>query len=454
MNSRRLFLTALLLTALVGEPIQAHFLFVRILPPAEGGRAAEVYFSELAEAGDPRFLPKIAQTQLWLQTASGKFEPLKVHVASDRLRAWLPYVGSLVVVGKCRYGVLARPNQTPFLLRHFPKAIAGNPDELNKLPPHGKLPLEVVATIDGERLRLVALREGKPVPKAEFVTVDSELKNEKLTADSEGQATWKPPAPGNYAVYVRSTTKETGEVNGKKYEEIRDFATVAFAWPLERKDADDAAVTLFEQALAARMTWKDFPGFSAAISGNLNGRSFDGTITINAKGEVVFSDTDASREESVAPWVQEQLESIVLHRMARPEGTAQRPKPVLRFGESKDDHPLGRLLIFDGGKFASSYRIKDKQIMVVNRHTAKEHVTITVLDNDRNVEGLFLPRSYVVQYWDAPTGALKRTETVQERWQRVGSWDLPARRTVTTATQAGLSVQSFTLTKHEMLKSK
>src|SRR5262245_10598809 len=110
MYCRRSWLVALLLTALVGAPASAHFLFVRILPPAEGGRAAEVYFSELAEAGDARFIPKIAHTQLWLQTVSGKFEPLKVHQAPDRLRAWLPYSGSLVVVGKCRYGVLGRPN--------------------------------------------------------------------------------------------------------------------------------------------------------------------------------------------------------------------------------------------------------------------------------------------------------------------------------------------------------
>ena len=46
---------------------EAHFLFVRVLPPAEGGRSAEVYFSELAEAGDPRFVERIAHTQLWLQ---------------------------------------------------------------------------------------------------------------------------------------------------------------------------------------------------------------------------------------------------------------------------------------------------------------------------------------------------------------------------------------------------
>jgi hypothetical protein len=454
MNTCRRFVLAVLLLSLLHTTAPAHFLFVRVLPPAEGGRAAEVYFSELAEAGDSRFIDKIAHTQLWLQTTPGKFEPLKTHKAPDRLRCWLPYSGSLAVVGECRYGVLARAKQTPFLLRHYPKAISGQPDELNKLPAHGKLPLEIVATIDGDALRFTALRNGKPLPNAEFITIDADLNNVKLTADGEGKATWKPSAPGNYSVYTRNTLKETGEFDGKKYEEIRDFATIAFTWPLARKDADPAAVALFEEALATRAAWRDFPGFNAAIQGNLDGRPFTGSIAIDAKGKVSFFDDDPSRGESVATWVQDQLESIVLHRLARSSASAERPKPVLRFAETKDDHPLGRLLIFDGGKFASSYRVKDKQILVVNRHTGKENMTITVLDNERNADGLFLPRSYTVQYWDAATGDLKRTETVQDRWQRVGSWDLPGQRTVSVASGSGLSVRRFTLTKHEIEKSK
>jgi hypothetical protein len=81
-------------------------------------------------------------------------------------------------------------------------------------------------------------------------------------------------------------------------------------------------------------------------------------------------------------------------------------------------------------------------------------MTITVLDNDRNPEGRFLPRSYLVHYWDARTGALDRVETVQERWQRVGSWDLPVTHTLTTASGGGLSVRSVTLSEHALLKRK
>ena len=56
MSFIRWFVMAATLPVLLSTPAKAHFLFVRILPPAEGGRAAEVYFSELAEAGDSRFV--------------------------------------------------------------------------------------------------------------------------------------------------------------------------------------------------------------------------------------------------------------------------------------------------------------------------------------------------------------------------------------------------------------
>jgi hypothetical protein len=450
---RRILLLVTSIGGLQATPAQAHFLFIRILPPAEGGRAAEVYFSELAEAGDPRFINKIAKTELWMQQTPGRFTALKVHKATDRLRAWLSEEGAIVVVGRCVYGVLARPRQTPFLLRHFPKALAGPPAELNKMPAYGKLPLEIIAAFEDDGVRLTALKDGKPVPKAQFVTVDADLTNVELTADEHGRAMWRPPSGGVYSVYLRDTRKESGEADGKKYEEIRDFATVAFTWPLQRKDADPAAVALFEEAIAARAQWRDFPGFTARISGDLDGRRFGGTVMIDAKGELTFSDDDSSRTEAVSGWVEGQLDSIILHRLPRPSPTG-RPKPVLRFAQARDDHPLGRLLIFEGGRFASSYRIRDKQIMVVNRHLGKENLTITVLENERNLDGRFLPRGYIVHYWESGTGRLLRTETVQDRWQRVGSWDLPAAHEVTTATDAGLSVRRFMLSKLELTRKK
>jgi hypothetical protein len=439
-----------------GGEARAHFLFIKIEPMAEGGRWAEVYFSEQAEAGDPKFVDKIASTQLWVQTAAapGQFQPLAVHKAADRLRAALPSSGSVSVIGACEYGVLARPNQTPFLLRHYPKAIAGRPDELDRLTPRGEIPLEITATIAGDTIRLVALEQGRPIPGAVFHTVDADLAGGEVKAGDDGQATWTPPGPGRYSIYTQVTTKQAGEAGGKAYEEIRSFATLAFAWPLARPAtaADPEAVSLFEDALAARASWADdFPGFAAQLAGSVDDRPFTGNVTVRDDGTVqVEADDPVAR-----PWLQDQLESIVMHRLAGNGGSSpDQGRPVLRFADDQDDHPLGRLLTFVGGHFASSYRVKDRQITVVNRHMGKRNMTINVLDNDKNPEGRFLPRSYLVQYWDAASGTLDHVESVQQRWKRFRSWDLPTTHTVTDASGAGFSVKSVTLSEHRLLEVK
>lgn len=429
---------------------RAHFLFIKIGPMAEAGRSAEVYFSEQAEAGDPRFIDKVVQTKLWVQLKPGEFQPLEVRKAADRLRAALPGSGTAIVVGLCEYGVLARANETPFLLRYYPKAMAGSPAELNRLKPRAELAFEIVADVENDAIKLVALRNGKPMPSAVFHTVDSDLTGSEIKAGADGSALWKPPAEGRYSVYVRDTIKQAGENQGKHYDEIREFATLAFRWPLDPKGADPEAVALFEDALAARGQWKAFPGFKAEASGAVDGRPFAGTISVAADGSVeVKTDDPVAR-----PWLQGQLESMAMHRIAESEGTrGADAKPVLRFADDDDEHPLGRLLLFEGGRFASSYRIKDHQIMVVNRNIGPRNMTITVLDNDRNPDGRFLPRSYLVHYWNASSGALDRVETVRERWQRIGSWDLPMGHTVTISSGSGLSVRSVTLSGHALLNA-
>ncbi len=448
----RLLVLASVLAALGAVEARAHYLFIYIGPPAEAGRSAEVYFSESATAGDPRFIDKIAHTKLWLQKSPGEFEPLTVRKGADRLRAYLPAGASVVVIGECQYGVIARENQVPFLLRHYPKAMAGKPDELNRLAPRDESPLEIMATIDDNRVTFTVLRGGKPLPGAKLTTIDADLTNEEFSAGPDGRAVWTPPTPGRYSVYTQFVTKQAGELDGKRYEEIREFATLAFVWPLERRGPDAQAVALFEQAIAARAQWKNFPGFRANIAGEIDGRPFDGSVAVDAEGGVKLE----TQEPVVIKWVTEQLESIAMHRGAgaADDSSSDRARPVLRFADDHADHSLGRLLAFEGGSFASSYRVKDGQIMVVNRQIGPLNMTITVLDNERNADGLFLPRSYTVQYWDAATGALRRAESVVERWQRVGSWDLPASHTVTTASESGLSVRSFTLSKHELRASK
>jgi len=330
------------------------------------------------------------------------------------------------------------------LLRHYPKAVAGRVDDIHALQLKKEIPFEIQLRQSGDGVEFVAYRDGKPVPNATFWSVASDLKGGKFTADAQGKATWKPSSPGHYAVYTGETLKKAGVHEGSKYVEIREFTTIAFTWPFESKGADAKAVALFQEALDARASWSKFPGFSADIKANADGRSWKGNVKITAKGNVELSEED----DVVTPWVREQLESMVMHRIAAP----RKGEPVLRFADNASDHALGRLLTFEGGAMASSYRVKDRQIMVVNRAMGKLNMTITVLDNDLNAEKKFLPRSYTVQYWTAPAGELQRTESIQNRWTRVGEWDLPTLLTVQTSSGAGLGVKTMTLSEHLLMK--
>jgi hypothetical protein len=433
-----------LLVAVGARAAHAHFLFTRICPPAEGGRVAEVYFSEYATAGDPRYLDKVATAEFQLQTTPGQFQPLPMRRLADRLRGHVPVAGPILVAGKLDYGVLDRPGMPPFLLRHYSKAVAGSTAEVNRFSLTGT-PIELIAAFEPQRVVLTALLNGKPMPNTKIDVVDADLTGEELKTDAEGKATFAPSAPGVYCAYVGHTLAESGTHRDKSYQEVRQFATLSFAWPLVPSEPDPEAVALFEEALAARATWQNFTGFTAQVEANLEGRPCSGTVTVSADGDV---EVDLGEEAAMAPWIDEQLESITMHRAASQTPTENRDKPALRFADADSEHPLGRLLEFQGGQFASSYRVRDKQLTTVNRLIDGQNVTITVLDNLQNAEGKFLPRLYTVQYWDEASGQPVRSETVEDRWTRVGGWDLPAEHTVTSSSAEGYSVRSFKLTKH------
>jgi uncharacterized GH25 family protein len=216
---------SLLLCLAVVTAARGHFLFIAVTESADGKRAAEVYFSDTAEAGDADFIDKIAGTRLWLQTKPGEFQPLVINKGKDRLTAALPGDKNLIVVGICEYGVLKR--KTPFLLRHFPRAMIGSVDELKPCP---RVPLEIVGNRTGGKMHLTVLRQGKPVPNAEIWTLAKDLSGGKLQCDAEGCLNWEPPAEGWYMVYTSDFHKAAGMHEGEAYQEIRDFASLSFQW--------------------------------------------------------------------------------------------------------------------------------------------------------------------------------------------------------------------------------
>ncbi len=208
------------------------------------------------------------------------------------------------------------------------------------------------------------------------------------------------------------------------------------------RQADPEATRLLAEARAARANWDNFPGFAADLEVNIAGKVHRTRLTVTPKGEVHLKLAD----EAAGQWARRMLSSLVGHRMDNARDTNSR----CAFADTQTDHPLGRAILVLDDEFHSSYRIRDRQVIVVNRTIKDSKFTITVLENLVNKEGHFLPVSYVVNYWDLKGETLKQSVAHHDSWKRVGAFDLPAELLVLTATPTGQEARSLKLTNHQL----
>ncbi len=437
-------LSGTLLTLLaVAVPARAHFVW--ILPPEKERQPARVVFSDSLKPDNPELLKKVAHTEIFLLGDDGQKSPVKLTRANDALEASLPPgKGARLLFGVCRYGVVQRGQAEPFLLCYYPKAVVAG-EALPHLVAEARdeLPLQIEIPRQGSAPRV--LLKGKPLAGAEVTVVGAGL-DKPAVFRTQADGTFQPfsdPRQGEvYGMRVGYTEDAPGELDGKKYQSVKHYATLtcrcgapaaAFAQDggaaQPRPAEDPAATKLLADARAARANWVNFPGFSADLEVNFDGKVSKGTVTVEPKGKVTVNMTDPA----AAAWAKRMLGSIVGHRLD--DGSDLRTPCA--FVDDVPDHPLGRAIHVLNDEFHSSYRIRDRQVIEVNRVMKDARFTITVLENRLNAEKQFLPVSYVVNYWDLKTGALQRAEAHHETWQRVGDIDLPLASLVLTSYPAG-----------------
>jgi hypothetical protein len=128
-------------------------------------------------------------------------------------------------------------------------------------------------------------------------------------------------------------------------------------------------------------------------------------------------------------WAKRMLSSIVAHRL---DDGSDLHTPCA-FADDVADHPLGRAIRVLNDEFHSSYRIRDRQVIEVNRVMKDTRFTITVIENRPTPDKHYLPSTYAVNYWDLKSGALQKSEAHLQTWQRVGRLELPLAAAVVTA---------------------
>lgn len=463
-------LLGLLLLCLAALPARAHFLW--LLPPDDGKGAVRLVFSDTLAPDDADLLARVKHAKAFSVGADGKAAAVEFTQKDDALVLGAAGDGPRVFGASCRYGVVQRGDAPPFLLHYYAQTWTGpRPRDVDRIlgTVAGRLDLVIVP---GQKEAPPAVRvvyKGKPVAGAEVVLrVPGEKQPVTLETDAEGTFRLRRPSgPGLYGIRARMIQKQEGEHDGKKYKEVRHYATLVFAHGPPAKDKPDreteetdgdgparkgakedpAASKLLADARAARANWENFPGFAAELEVNVDGKVTRGRVDVDAKGKVTLS---GITDPAVLRETQRHLSSIVGHRL---DNSADLKTPCA-FGDvfSQDaEHPLGRAVRVLNDEFHSSYRVRDRQIILVNRTMRDSRFTIAVMENRLNDEKQFLPASYVVNTWDLKTEALKSSQTFHQEWVRVGRYDLPSSVMVVTATGDGkLAARRLKLSDHKL----
>ncbi|MBX9579124.1 MAG: DUF4198 domain-containing protein [Gemmataceae bacterium] len=211
------------LTAALAAAAPAHFVFV---VPQPGGKAVHVVFSDDLEPDAGVDIGKAAGLKLTARLADGKTAPVALKVAEHHLAGELP-AGATAASGRLDYGVMQKGDAKPFLLVYHPRAVLAADPKADA--PGEAAPVEIVPSFGGKPAFRV-LAAGKPVAGVEVNVLLPDGGKRKVTTGPDG-ATPGFDAPGRYGAWARHTEPKAGELAGKKYEEVRHYATLVVDFP-------------------------------------------------------------------------------------------------------------------------------------------------------------------------------------------------------------------------------
>lgn len=431
----------------------AHFVWVEPAPSMPG--AAQVYFGEYPTVRESApLLDKVQGVKLFALDGKSRRELKQVrgenHFRYDGIET------APVVAGSLDYGILQRGESPAYFLRYETVLLRGNgkplpATELSRLSQvKTDLPLSFTLQPSGAGLQLTSLLHGKPV--AAEVSVgnpgDQELKKTR-TSDS-GTLELPLSATGWYHLRLSAEDGKPVTFQGKEGKFTRTYLSVMFqaekpdgtpaATAAVKTDAD--AIKILKDAHEARAHWgADFPGFTADAVYMWNGKQVKGTITVDSQLNIKYDLGDKEAETSLRP----SFGSLIMHRGGG-DGTPDYPASW----KDAEVHPLGRAINLND-KYGSWYRVKDRQILQVNRNMGSQRFTTNVLENESGRHG-FLPRAWTVSYYDNSTNALLRSSTTHVTWKWLGEVFVPAIVQTVNAHNEGTEVTGLVLTNQRLLK--
>ena len=211
---------------------------------------------------------------------------------------------------------------------------------------------------------------------------------------------------------------------------------------------DPRARETLRKAFEKTARWhKDFKGFTAELTVNVNGKETSGPVIVKGPREVSVQLPDGDTQK----WAQEQLGMIAVHRGPR---SFEESDGKYTLTMEEDGHPFGTKLNIHGS--SSFYRIKGDRITQINRKMAHPGMTpfgftINVEDSVLTQDQKNLTTRYTVYYYSPVDGKLNNVESFTDSHVRVGASDLPATRRIISFENGDVIVKSLTFANHRLL---
>lgn len=217
------FYRSMLAAALAPLAAFAHFVFI---VPEPGGASAKMIISETLQPDEGVDGKLLKSAKLMLRGADGKDH--EIAVTAGTMFHTLALTGGNsggVVHGAVEMGVMQLGRAPkPFLLTYYPKTIIGDAFAAKAV---GGKPVELIPVRTAGSFVFHAVANGKPLEGAEVTVILPSGSEKKVKTDAAGN-TESFAATGRYGAWTRFFEPGSGEREGKKYDELRHYATLVF----------------------------------------------------------------------------------------------------------------------------------------------------------------------------------------------------------------------------------
>lgn len=330
----------------------AHFPFI---VPDAGGATARLIMSETLKPDSEVGIEILKGASLRIRSADGAETPLTFSQGEQWMTMALPGEGTRVVHGLADLGYMQRGPSRPHRLIYHPKTIVG--DAFGAGTTLSNVPVELVPVRAGEGFKLRLLIGGAAAPADQEVRViDPQGVEKDYKTDSEGLVGPITEA-GRYGAWARYWIDEAGEIDGKKYEQVRHYATLVMDLPAHgggEKPAANAAEAEISAEVRAFATLP-YPaasfgavagdGWLYVLGGHTARRHDYSTQSVSRRFQRVSLDQPSAWQELPEAEVGMQGMNLAMHRgrVIRVGGMEPRNAP----GEKADSYSIDSASMFD-----------------------------------------------------------------------------------------------------------